>query len=57
MDLVLPATDAGAITQMAAALLFILAVAILLRNHRNARTLMLGVGVFAFALMALRTVH
>ena len=56
-DLLLPATDAGAIGQMVGTVAFIVAAAVLLRRHRDARLLAVGVGVLLLSLQGLRTIH
>lgn len=56
-ELLLPATDAGAIGQMAGAIVLTIVAAVLLRRHRDVQLLAIGVGVMAFSLMAVRTLH
>ncbi len=56
-ELLLPATDPGAIGQMVGAVVFTAAAAVLLRNHKDLRLLAVGIGVALFSLMALRTLH
>jgi hypothetical protein len=56
-ELLLPATDAGAIGQMVGAVVLTAAAAVLLRNHKDLRFLAVGIGVALFSLMALRTLH
>lgn len=56
-ELLLPATDPGAIGQMVGAVVFTIVAAVLLRRHRNVQLLAVGVGVAVFSLMALRTIH
>ncbi len=56
-ELLLPATDPGAIGQMVGAVVLTLIAAVLLRRHRDVQLLAIGVGVLVFSLMALRTLH
>lgn len=56
-DLLLPTTDAGALTQLIAVGTVTVLAALALRRHRELRTFVTGVGVFTFALMAVRAVH
>lgn len=56
-EVLLPATDAGAIGQMVGAVVLTLVAAVLLRRHRDAQLLAIGVGVALFSLMAVRTLH
>lgn len=56
-ELLLPATDAGAIGQMVGAVVLTIAAAVLLRRHRDHQLLAIGVGLATFSLMAVRTLH
>lgn len=56
-ELLLPATDPGAIGQMIGAVVLTVAAAVLLRRHKNLQLLVVGLGVLVFSLMALRTIH
>jgi hypothetical protein len=56
-DLLLPTTDAGALTQLVAVGAVTALAATALRRHRELRTFVTGVGKFTRALLALRAVH
>lgn len=56
-ELLLPATDPGAIGQMVGAIVLTIVAVVLLRHHSQERLLAVGVGVTVFSLMALRTLH
>lgn len=56
-ELLLPATDAGAIGQMIFTVVATVVAAVLLRNRPPLRIFAIGVGVMVFSLMGLRTIH
>ena len=56
-EILLPATDAGAIGQMVFTVLATILAALLLRRRPQLRIFAIGVGVMLFSLMGLRTIH
>ena len=57
LDLALPSTDAGAITQAVIALVILAAAYWFVRKQPEARSFVIGLAVLSFSLMALRAVH
>ena len=57
LDLALPSTDAGAITQAVIALVILAAAYWFVRKQPEARIFVIGLAVLSLSLMALRAVH
>jgi hypothetical protein len=57
LDLVLPATDAAAITQAVVFGVVVTAALWIVRRHPEPRIFVIGIGLLGFSLFALRAVH
>lgn len=57
MDILVPGTDAGALTQIVVVVIAVAATLLIVRRRAEARLLVLGVGLLVLGWMALRSLH